>query len=75
LADVAFTPYVTRFDHLKLLGLLQQRPRILNWYDKIRKRDSCKLAIEDRLEDKIVSLMAEKGKDILPEVMRVIDKG
>ncbi len=74
LADIAFTPYITRFDHLNLLGLLGQRPSILNWYDKIRKRNSYKLAIEDRLEDKIVNLMAEKGEDILPEVLRVIDK-
>jgi glutathione S-transferase len=74
LADIAFTPYITRFDHLNLIGLLGQRPSILNWYDKVRKRDSYKLAIEDRLEDKIVNLMAEKGKDILSEVLRVIDK-
>ena len=74
LADIAFTPYITRFDHLNLLGLLGQRPCTLNWYDEIRKRDSFKIAIEDRLEDKIISLMAEKGKDILPEVMRVIDE-
>jgi glutathione S-transferase len=75
LADVAFTPYICRFDHLNLLGLFDQRPSILNWYNKIRKRKSYKFAIEDRLEGKIISLMAEKGKDILPEVMRVIDEG
>lgn len=75
LADIAFTPYITRFDHLNLLGLLDQRPHILKWYDKIRKRDSYKVAIEDRLENKIVSLMIEKGKETLPEVRQIIDKG
>ena len=74
LADIAFTPYITRFDHLNLLGLLDQRPNILNWYDQIRKRDSYKTAIEDRLEGNIISLMAEKGKDILPKVRQIINK-
>jgi glutathione S-transferase len=75
LADIAFTPYITRFDHLNLLGLLDQRPHILKWYDKIRKRNSYKVAIEDRLENKIVSLMIEKGKETLPEVRQIINKG
>jgi glutathione S-transferase len=75
LADIAFTPYITRFDHLNLLGLLNHRPNLLDWYNQVRKRDSYKLAIKDRLEDNIISLMAEKGKNILPKVRQIINKG
>lgn len=75
LADIAFAPYITRFNHLNLLGILDQRPSVLNWFDSVRKRDSYKLAIEDRLEDKIINLMAEKGKDILSKVREIISKG
>jgi glutathione S-transferase len=75
LADIAFTPYITRFNHLNLLGLIDQRPNILSWYNRMRKRYSYKLAIEDRLEDNIINLMAEKGKDMLPKVRQIINKG
>ena len=75
LADIAFIPYITRFNHLNLLGLLDRRPNIHDWYDKIRKRGSYNLAIEDRLEDNIISLMAKKGADILPKVRQIIKKG
>jgi len=75
LADIAFTPYITRFDHLKLMDLLDKRPHVLKWYDKIRKRDSYKVAIENRLEDHIVSLMSDKGREALREVRQIIDNG
>ena len=75
LADIAFIPYITRFNHLNLLGLIDQRPNILSWYNRMRKRYSYKLAIEDRLEDNIINLMAEKGKDMLPKIRQIINKG
>ena len=28
LADIAYIPYVTRFDHLQLLGMLDERPKL-----------------------------------------------
>ena len=75
LADAAFTPYITRFDHLDLLGLLDKRPHTLKWYNRVCKRDSYKVAIQNRLDDSLVSLMSEKGSDALPEVRRIIDNG
>jgi glutathione S-transferase len=75
LADIAFTPYITRFEHLNLMGLLDQRPHVIKWYDKIRKRRSYQVAIEDCLEAKIVILMKKKGKETLQEVRKIIDKG
>ena len=74
LADIAFTPYITRFDHLNLMGLLDKRPYLLKWYDRIRKRDSYKVAIENWLDDSIISLMSEKGRGALPEVRQILDK-
>ena len=74
LADIAFTPYITRFDHLNLMGLLDKRPYLLKWYDRIRKRDSYKVAIENWLDDSIISLMSEKGRGALPEVIQILDK-
>ena len=73
LADIAFTPYITRFDHLNLLGLLDKRPHLLKWYDRIRKRNSYKVAIGDWLDGSIISLMSEKGQDALPEIRQIID--
>jgi len=75
LADIAFTPYITRFDHLNLIDLLGKRPHVLKWYERVRKRDSYRTAIENRLEDHVVSLMSEKGRDALREVRQIINNG
>ena len=72
LADIAFTPYITRFEHLNLIELIEQRPNLLNWYNRICERDSYKVAIQDRLEDHIITLMSDKGREGLPEIRKII---
>src|SRR5579863_9690806 len=46
LADVGYAPYVTRLDHLKFLdGMVEKRPRVAAWYDRMRKRSSYQEAL------------------------------
>src|SRR6185369_13063 len=45
LADAAYTPYITRLDHLNLLGWIAKRPRLSNWYERVRARPSYECAI------------------------------
>jgi glutathione S-transferase len=40
LADISYTPYMTRFEHLHLLGMLAKRPRLQDWYERVKARDS-----------------------------------
>jgi len=75
LADIAFTPYITRFDHLNLMGLFNKRPYLLKWYDRVRNRNSYKVAIENWLDDEIINLMLENGQGEYDKVQKIIEEG
>lgn len=52
LADVAATPYVNRTTMLALDGpLLNERPRVLAWFRRIRERPSFQAAIENHMTE------------------------
>jgi len=46
LADIEITPYVERIDRLGLAGMWQDRPRLADWFKRIKARPSFK-AISD----------------------------
>jgi len=52
LADIAATPYVNRASMLALDGvLLKERPRVLQWFGRIRDRASFQAAIESHMTE------------------------
>ncbi|MBI78007.1 MAG: hypothetical protein CMM53_09560 [Rhodospirillaceae bacterium] len=61
LADVAFTPYVNRVVHLQQDWLLDNRPQIRDWFERICARPSFKTALVDWFIADFISLMREKG--------------
>ena len=73
ITDSAFTPYLTRLDHLHVLGFISEKPRIIDWYAAIKARPSYKLGITDWLDEDYLTLMAEKGDEAWPEVERMIE--
>ena len=53
LADIAATPYVNRVTMLALDGaLLNERPRVVAWFERIRKRPSFQAAIESHMTER-----------------------
>ena len=49
LADAALLPYVLRVDHLRLTGLLEGRPNLVGWYERVQGRESFRTAVADLL--------------------------
>lgn len=49
LADAYATPYVWRFEKLKLAQMWENRPGVAAWYARVRERPSFKVAVEDWL--------------------------
>ena len=47
LADVAYTPYMVRLEHLGLDNAFRSRPRVAAWRDRLIARPSFKTAIAD----------------------------
>jgi glutathione S-transferase len=75
LADIAYTPYLTRFEHLQFLGVLDKRPRLAAWYERVKQRPSYEAAISQWLNEKYLPLMKEKGCEAWPRVQAIIAAG
>jgi glutathione S-transferase len=71
LADIAYTPYLTRYDHLQLLGVLDKRPRLANWYDRVKARHSYGEALGKWFNPKYLTLMKEHGSAAWPKVREI----
>ena len=72
LADIAYSPYLTRWEHLQLVGLVDKRPRLQDWFARIRSRDSYRIGLADWFSDKYLPLMEEKGLEVWPEVKKLL---
>ena len=74
LADAAYTPYLTRLDHLNLLGWLDQRPKVRDWYARLRERPSYAIAFTKWENPNYIGLMRAKGGDVWPRLRSLIDE-
>ena len=63
LADAAYTPYLTRIEHLNLIDLIEKRKNLKNWYSKIKDRANYNLAISKWINQDYLDLMLEKGSE------------
>jgi glutathione S-transferase len=63
LADVAFTPYVTRVAHLQQGWMIEARPKVAGWFDRVRARPAYKVALEDWFNPDFLALMKDKGAE------------
>jgi glutathione S-transferase len=68
LADAGFTPYVNRLDQLQLSAMWADRPKVTDWYDRVRARPSFEIATGEWFDDESLSLMAEKGAEEWPRI-------
>jgi len=61
LADVALTPYITRLDDMGMAGYWRDRPRVADWYERIRARPSHRKTIYDEGNAEVFDLLRENG--------------
>lgn len=73
LADVAYTPYGIRLKELRLWPMLDERPCIRDWFERIAARPNFKPGYTDWINQPYVDLMAEKGAEEWPRVKEIID--
>lgn len=72
LADIAYTPYMVRLEHLQLAWMWDRRPHIPDWFDRLRARPSFETAMTAWLNDKYLPLMAEKGAEAVPRIRSIL---
>ena len=72
LADVAFTPYLLRLEHLDLLGMVADRPRVADWYGRCQARPSFDEALRKWENEKYLTLMKTRGEQHWPQVRAIM---
>ena len=71
LADVAFTPYLARLEHLNVLGLVGKRQRVAEWYARCKARPSFAAAIVKWENPDYLALMQRRGTEAWPQVQTI----
>ena len=72
LADVAFTPYLARLEHLNILDMIGERGRVADWYRRCKARPSFREAIVKWENPDYLSLMQRRGSEAWPQVEAIM---
>ncbi len=72
LADVAFTPYLARLEHLNILGMVGERRHVAQWYDRCKQRKSFAAAIVKWENPDYLALMQRRGAEAWPRVKSIM---
>ena len=75
LADLAYTPYLTRFEHLCFMDILSARPNLADWYGRMKGRPSYAMAIGEWLDEEYLTLMRDQGEEAIPQFEAIFDAG
>ena len=73
LADIAYTPYLTRYDHLQALGVLDKRPHLSDLYERVKARPNYAKGIGEWLNDKYLLLMKELKREQRQDLFQMLD--
>jgi glutathione S-transferase len=68
LADVAFTPYLARLEHLNIIGMIGGRHRLADWYGRCKTRPSFYQAIVKWENADYLELIRRRGAEAWPRV-------
>jgi glutathione S-transferase len=74
IADIVYSPYVTRLDHLSLSELWQDKPALADWYDRIKKTSGYQKGIAAFFNVEVIERMAAGGKSASPAIKAILAK-
>ena len=68
LADAAVLPYVLRLDHLAMTPVLEARPHLMAWYQRVQALNCFETAVTARLASPLVEMFRENGEAVWADV-------
>jgi glutathione S-transferase len=72
LADVAFTPYLARLEHLDILGMIGERDHVADWYRRCKARPSFYDSIVKWENADYLDLMRRQGAEAWPRLQAIM---
>ena len=71
LADIAYSPYITRLDHLCLHGLWEDKPQVADWYTRLAQTKGYREGVAGWFNEKYLPLMKKAGLEAWPRVVEI----
>jgi glutathione S-transferase len=72
LADATVTPYVLRLEEMGMVSLIQARPRLSDWFNRVRARSTYKTAVDNWMIPGLAGMFREQGKALWPEIEKIV---
>jgi len=72
LADAAVAPYVVRLDHLGMEFLIEERPNVRAWYQRMQERASFEKAVTAWVPAPLIETFRANGEAVRADVERLL---
>ena len=73
-ADICYSPYITRLDHLAMSFIWQDKPAVADWYSRLCEADGYKTGIRDFFVENVISGMTTGGEAARQEIESILAK-
>lgn len=74
IADIAYSPYITRLDHLGMSLLWQDKPAVEKWYEVLKESKGYQRGIRDYFNDEVIAGMKAAGQSAVSEVIAILNQ-
>jgi glutathione S-transferase len=75
LADIAMAPYLNRLAMLHFHEMWATRPRVGEWFERVRARPAFVRAVVSHIPETLASEMAQRGRSIWPSMREIWRRG
>lgn len=74
LADISYTPYLLRIEHLHMIGMLEDYPKLKIWYDAVKVRENFDTAVTKWLNPGYIEVFDSKAPAEWSKVASILGK-
>ena len=74
IADIVYSPYVTRLDHLNMLVLCEDKPSVCAWYKRIKESKGYKKGIRNFFVEEAIKNMQSAGREYADTIQCILGR-
>lgn len=71
-ADIAYSPYMTRLTHLNLDGMWADKPAVIAWFDRVRATEGYEKGVAAFFNHEVIARMGAGGDKAWPEIQKIM---
>lgn len=74
IADIAYSPYITRLDHLGMNAIWREKPAVSAWYERIQTAEGYRNGVRAYFDEKAIGRMRAAGDSVAKEISEILGK-